>query len=193
MELSKKVAYAFIGSAVLNVSLLTFVLGRMSLTVAPALPPAAFPAAVAPAAPAAGPAAASAPASAPKRSLPVLTDLRPSPQVMFLPVARLRNREELKSELAKAAQAAAAMKDMRAELAGKLRLGAVTKEEVLTYYLQVNQMMDDRREAVQRMTAEYIAALSEKERVAYAARLLRMGGAGAAPAADAATPPLPKP
>jgi uncharacterized membrane protein len=103
------------------------------------------------------------------------------PQDVFNPQEMQESMQEMQQNFQKA-------ETLRADFAKKLSEGAVTKDDVLRHFAEVDAVMNGVKNKVQEKTAEKIAAMPEQERKAFAERLTQHGGPGMQPGQGHRTP-----
>lgn len=167
-ESCKKSHLAFIGSVALNIFLLAFVLGRMSMAPPPPPPP---------------PFGEHGPRGM-HGGGPFF-----SPSGLFTP-------EEMKAEMAKGKENFDKMRDLRKAFAAKLKQGPVTRDEVAAHFAEMDKMMDTMRKSTQKRVADKITSMSDEDRTRFADKLLEdkpgpRFGEDRGPHSDAPPPPPP--
>lgn len=138
----------FIGSIALNIFLVAFVLGRLSVFgFAPPPPPPPF--------------------GAPG----VHGEMPPPPPPVGM--SGLLSREEMREQMKGMRENFGKIREIRKGFAEKLKAGPVTKEEALAHFAQIDGMMDGVRKQTQVKMAEKISSLSAEDRLRFAEKLDR--------------------
>lgn len=144
--LSSKTRIAFIGSLALNVFLLAFVLGRLSM----------------------------APPPPPHHELGFHGphgDMPPPPP--FFSPSGLFTPDEMKADAAANKATFDKMRDLRKSFGQQLQKGNVTKEQVLNHFAEIDKIMDDMRHSTQQRVADKITSMSVEERANFGEKLMQ--------------------
>ena len=141
----------FIGSIALNIFLIAFVLGRLSVFgFAPPPPP---------------------PPPPPFGGHGIHGEMPSSPPMVGM--SALLSRDEMRDQMKGMRENFSKIRDVRKGFADKLKAGPVTKEQALAHFAQIDSMMDGMRKQSQVKMAEKISSLSEEDRLRFADKLDR--------------------
>ena len=142
-QLSQKSRIAFIGSIVLNIFLIAFLLGRMCMAPPPPFghPPGEH------------------------------GDRMPPPP--FFSPSGLFTPEEMKADAAKNKQSFDKMNEVRKAFGAKLQQGPVSREEVQEHFAEIDKLMEDLRTSSQSRIIDKITSMSVEERNSFGKKLMQ--------------------
>jgi uncharacterized membrane protein len=145
---NNKERLALLGSVVINIFLVAFVLGRISVFDVPPPPP------------------------PPPGGGPAMHGDMPPPPPMVGP-AELLSPREMRADMDAMQGKFENVRELRKAFADKLKAGPVTKEEVLDHFKQVDQLMSEIRDQTQEKMATKISTLTPDQRERFADRFAR--------------------
>jgi hypothetical protein len=160
-ELSPRGRIVLIGSVTLNIFLLAFVLGRMSMGPPPPPPP-----------PHGGPGFFGMHEGPPPHG-PHPGDHGDMPPPPFFSPSGLFSPEEMKADAAKNKENFDKMHDMRKAFGAQLQQGPVTRDQVLAHFAEIDQIMDTLRHSTQDRVADKITSMSVEERARFGEKLVQ--------------------
>lgn len=149
MIVTEKQRIVLIGSVLLNVFLVAFIIGRATMMPPPPPPP----------------------------PPPGAHGEMPPPPPMVGP-AELFSPGEMRAEMEAMKGNFDKVRDIRKAFAAKLKAGPVSKEEVLAHFDHVDQLMAQIRDQTQEKMAEKIANLNPEQRQRFASRMERTRRSG---------------
>ena len=181
-EICNKSRCVLIGSVALNIFLVAFILGRVSMHQLPPPPPPPFARGEMPPPPFDG--GPGGPHGGPHGDMMARGDgppppppgehghMPPPPPPFFAP-ADLFSPAEMEEGFAKMRENFTKVEALREDFAKQLKEGNVTKEQALAHFTQVDGVMDGVKKEMQEKAAEKIGAMSPDERQRFADRLVR--------------------
>ena len=169
---SGKARAIFIGSVALNIFLIAFILGRVSMMgmMPPPPPPPPFAMGDMPPPPPEG--APPPPFAMGGHMLPPPMGGHMPPPPFFAP-ADLFSPEEMHEGFEKMHENFTKIEALRQDFARQLQQGSVTKEQALAHFAQVDQVMDSVKKEMQEKAAQKISVMTPEERQRFADRVIK--------------------